>query len=139
MYYTPGHFFKKSATGCLVHHYSYRRLNLLKTILWINLLKTILWINLLKTILWINLLKTILWINLLKTILWINLLKTILWKKYTVFILCFHMGVPEHFFHILNSITWCERIAVVPLFGSTQNGYLSNHKVVCQCDFRPHV
>ena len=22
MYYTPGHFFKKSATGCLVHHYS---------------------------------------------------------------------------------------------------------------------
>ena len=19
------------------------------------------------------------------------------------------------------------------------NGYLSNHKVVCQCDFRPHV
>ena len=25
------------------------------------------------------------------------------------------------------------------LFGSTQNGYLSNHKVVCRCDFRPHV
>ena len=23
MYYTPGHFFEKSATGCLVHHYSY--------------------------------------------------------------------------------------------------------------------
>ena len=23
MYYTPGHFFKKSATGGLVHHYSY--------------------------------------------------------------------------------------------------------------------
>ena len=23
MYYTPGDFFKKSATGCLVHHYSY--------------------------------------------------------------------------------------------------------------------
>ena len=23
MYYTPGHFFAKSATGCLVHHYSY--------------------------------------------------------------------------------------------------------------------
>ena len=23
MYYTPGHFFVKSATGCLVHHYSY--------------------------------------------------------------------------------------------------------------------
>ena len=22
MYYTPGHFFCKSATGCLVHHYS---------------------------------------------------------------------------------------------------------------------
>ena len=29
MYYTPGHFFEKSATGCLVHHYSYRRLNLM--------------------------------------------------------------------------------------------------------------
>ena len=25
------------------------------------------------------------------------------------------------------------------LFGSTQNEYLSNHKVVCRCDFRPHV
>ena len=25
------------------------------------------------------------------------------------------------------------------LFGSTQNGYLSNHKVVRRCDFRPHV
>ena len=25
------------------------------------------------------------------------------------------------------------------LFGSTQNGYLSNHKVVCRCDFHPHV
>ena len=23
MYYTPGHFLQKSATGCLVHHYSY--------------------------------------------------------------------------------------------------------------------
>ena len=23
MYYTPGHFFEKSDTGCLVHHYSY--------------------------------------------------------------------------------------------------------------------
>ena len=23
MYYTPGHFFLKSATGCLVRHYSY--------------------------------------------------------------------------------------------------------------------
>ena len=23
MYYTPGHFFKKSATGCKVHNYSY--------------------------------------------------------------------------------------------------------------------
>ena len=25
------------------------------------------------------------------------------------------------------------------LFGSTQNVYLSNHKVVSRCDFRPHV
>ena len=23
--------------------------------------------------------------------------------------------------------------------GTTQNGYLSNHKEVCRCDFRPHV
>ena len=25
------------------------------------------------------------------------------------------------------------------LFGSTQNGYLSNHKVVCRCDLCPPV
>ena len=39
---------------------------------------------------------------------WLNLLKTILWKKYTVFILCFHMGYNCIFPHT-DFITWCEQ------------------------------
>ena len=69
MYYTPGHFFAKSATGCLVHHYSYPSAQFVEN----------------------------------------NTLDQID-GNYTLENLYGHrMGVPEHFFHILNSITWCEQ------------------------------
>ena len=60
MYYTPGHFFEKSATGCLVHHYSYPSAQFDGNYTLENLEQI-------------------------------------------------SLGVPEHFFHILDFITWCEQ------------------------------
>ena len=56
----------------------------------------------------LNLLKTILWLNLLKTIFWINLLKTILWKN-ILFLYCASIWGIIAFFPHTDSITWCEQ------------------------------